>query len=141
MLVFRTNVALGIPDSIFCLGESAILSIVGWICTMPIIVLASRLCPEGMEGTTYALIMSINNLGGIVGSQLGAVLTTALGVTETNMQNFWLLVFICNISTVLPLVSERGRYVPTRHGLWPSRGLQQASATLDTVKGHLRGLG
>ena len=89
----------------------------------------------------YALIMSINNLGGIVGSQLGAVLTTALGVTETNMQNFWLLVFICNISTVLPLVSERGRYVPTRHGLWPSRGLQQASATLDTVKGHLRGLG
>ena len=52
----------------------------------------------------YALIMSINNLGGIVGSQLGAVLTTALGVTETNMENFWLLVFICNISTVLPLV-------------------------------------
>ena len=29
MLVFRTNVALGIPDWIFCLGESAILSIVG----------------------------------------------------------------------------------------------------------------
>ena len=81
---------------------------------MPIIVLASRLCPEGMEGTMYALIMSINNLGGIVGSQLGAVLTTALGVTETNMENFWLLVFICNISTVLPLVSERGRHVPRR---------------------------
>jgi hypothetical protein len=29
MLVFRTNVALGIPDWIFCLGESAVLSIVG----------------------------------------------------------------------------------------------------------------
>lgn len=104
MLVFRTNVALGIPDWIFCLGESAILSIVGWICTMPVIVLASRLCPEGMEGTMYALIMSINNLGGIIGSQLGAGLTTLLGVTEANMENFWLLVFLCNISTVLPLV-------------------------------------
>jgi folate/biopterin transporter len=104
MLVFRTNVALGIPDWIFCLGESAILSIVGWICTMPVIVLASRLCPEGMEGTMYALIMSINNLGGIIGSQLGAVLTTWLGVTEKNMDNFWLLVFLCNASTVLPLV-------------------------------------
>jgi len=104
MLVFRTNVALGIPDWIFCLGESAILSIVGWICTMPVIVLASRLCPEGMEGTMYALIMSINNLGGIIGSQLGAGLTVYLGVTEKNMDNFWLLVFICNISTVLPLV-------------------------------------
>lgn len=27
-----------------------------------------------------------------------------LGVTEKSMDNFWLLVFICNISTVLPLV-------------------------------------
>jgi len=104
MLIFRTNLALGIPDWIFCLGESAILSIVGWICTMPVIVLASRLCPEGMEGTMYALIMSINNLGGIIGSQIGAALTVYLGVTEKSMDNFWLLVFICNISTVLPLV-------------------------------------
>ena len=37
---------------------------------MPIIVLASRLCPEGMEGTIYALIMSINNMGGIISSQV-----------------------------------------------------------------------
>eukprot|EP00287_Rhodomonas_sp_CCMP768_P011516 CAMPEP_0196732578 /NCGR_PEP_ID=MMETSP1091-20130531/11949_1 /TAXON_ID=302021 /ORGANISM="Rhodomonas sp., Strain CCMP768" /LENGTH=427 /DNA_ID=CAMNT_0042075873 /DNA_START=1 /DNA_END=1284 /DNA_ORIENTATION=+ len=104
LLVFRWNVAMGIPDSLFCLGESAVLSIVGWICTMPVLVLAARLCPEGMEGTMYALIMSINNLGGIVGSQLGAVLTTYLGVTEHDLDNFWLLVLICNLSTVLPLV-------------------------------------
>ena len=43
---------------------------------MPIIVLASRLCPEGMEGTIYALIMSINNLGGIISSQLGIYIHT-----------------------------------------------------------------
>uniref|UniRef100_A0A7S0E9A5 Major facilitator superfamily (MFS) profile domain-containing protein n=1 Tax=Hanusia phi TaxID=3032 RepID=A0A7S0E9A5_9CRYP len=104
ILVFRYNLVLGIPDSVFCLGESAILSIVGWICTMPVLVLAARLCPEGMEGTMYALIMSINNLGGIVGSQLGAVLTTWLGVTEQNLSNFWLLVLICNLSTFLPLI-------------------------------------
>ena len=47
----------------------------GWVTTMPIIVLASRLCPEGMEGTIYALIMSINNMGGIISSQIGAILT------------------------------------------------------------------
>ena len=62
-----------------CLGESAVISVVGWITTMPIIVLASRLCPEGMEGTIYALIMSINNMGGIISSQLGAALTFYLG--------------------------------------------------------------
>jgi len=71
---------------------------------MPVLVLASRLCPEGMEGTMYALIMSLNNLGGIIGSQFGALITTWLGVTEQNLENFWLLVLICNLSTVVPLV-------------------------------------
>jgi len=47
----------------------------GWVTTMPIIMLASRLCPEGTEGTIYALIMSINNMGGIISSQIGAILT------------------------------------------------------------------
>jgi hypothetical protein len=39
-----------------------------------------------MEGTMYALIMSINNLGGIIGSQTGAALTVYLGVTEKAME-------------------------------------------------------
>eukprot|EP00294_Goniomonas_avonlea_P003121 CAMPEP_0114560238 /NCGR_PEP_ID=MMETSP0114-20121206/11354_1 /TAXON_ID=31324 /ORGANISM="Goniomonas sp, Strain m" /LENGTH=483 /DNA_ID=CAMNT_0001745773 /DNA_START=76 /DNA_END=1527 /DNA_ORIENTATION=+ len=104
LLIFRLNHKMGIPDGVFCLGESAILSVVGWINTMPILVLAARLCPKGMEGTMYAFIMSVNNFGGIVGSQIGALLTIALGVTEKNLSNFWLLVLICNASTVLPLV-------------------------------------
>jgi folate/biopterin transporter len=103
VLVFHWNRKWGIPDEFFCLGESAVQAVVGWIATMPIIVMASRLCPEGMEGTCYALIMSINNLGGIIGTQIGAWLTIYLGVTATNLDNFWLLVFICNISTLLPL--------------------------------------
>jgi folate/biopterin transporter len=104
ILVFHWNRAYGIPDWFFCLGESAIQSVVGWVATMPIIVMASRLCPDGMEGTMYALIMSVNNLGGIVGSQVGAVLCTYLGVSATNLDNFWLLVFISNASSILPLL-------------------------------------
>jgi hypothetical protein len=34
----------------------------------------------------------------------GALLTLWLGVTATNLDNFWLLVLICNLSTLLPLV-------------------------------------
>jgi len=104
LLVFRWNRAMGIPDGFFCLGESAILSVLGWINTMPILVLAARLCPEGMEATMYALIMSINNLGGVLGAQFGAGITWGLGITQGNLDNFWILVLICNASTVLPLV-------------------------------------
>jgi len=107
IVVFHWNRAWGIPDGFFCLGESAIVSVVGWVTTMPIIVLASRLCPEGMEGTIYALIMSINNMGGIISSQIGAALTMYLGVTATNLDNLWKLVLICNLSTLIPLVLIR----------------------------------
>jgi hypothetical protein len=32
---------------------------------------------QGMEATMYALIMSVNNLGGVVGSQFGAAITVS----------------------------------------------------------------
>ena len=42
---------------------------------MPIFVLAARLCPKGMEATMYATIMSVLNLSGLIGGQLGAGIT------------------------------------------------------------------
>jgi folate/biopterin transporter len=104
IVVFRWNLHFGIPDGFFMLGESAIGSIVGWINTMPVLVLAARLCPSGMEATMYALIMSINNMGGVVGTLSGSMLTSLLGVTAAHLENFWLLVLICNLTTLLPLV-------------------------------------
>ena len=52
----------------------------------------------------YAVIMSVSNLGGVLGTQFGALITWQLGITDDNLENFWILVLICNISTVLPLV-------------------------------------
>jgi hypothetical protein len=48
---------------------------------MPILVLAARLCPEGVEATLFATLMSILNGGGSVGVALGSALTASLGVT------------------------------------------------------------
>ncbi len=39
---------------------------------MPIMVLAARLCPEGVEATLFATLMSILNAGGVLGGALGA---------------------------------------------------------------------
>jgi hypothetical protein len=57
---------------VFALGEASVQGVTGWICSMPIFVLAARLCPKGMEATMYATIMSFLNLGGVVSVQLGA---------------------------------------------------------------------
>lgn len=103
LLATHTNRALGIDDRWFSLGDSMILTVMGQIAFMPVLVLAARLCPPGVEATLFALLMSVVNLAGLVSYELGAILTHWLGVTETNFDQFWLLLVITNLSTLLPL--------------------------------------
>lgn len=103
LLVTHTNRALGIDDHWFSIGDSLILTVMGQIAYMPVLVLAARLCPPGVEATFFALLMSITNLGGLVSHELGAVLMHQLGITETNFDAMWLLVVIANLSNLLPL--------------------------------------
>lgn len=103
LLVTHTNRALGIDDHWFSLGDSLILTVMGQISFMPVLVLAARLCPPGIEATLFALLMSVFNLGGLLSHELGALLTHGLQVTETQFDNLWLLVLIANLSSLLPL--------------------------------------
>lgn len=103
LLVTHTNRTLGIDDHWFSLGDSLILSVIGQIAYMPILILAARLCPPGVEATLFALLMSISNLAGLISHQLGGILTYYLGITETNFDQLWLLVMITNLSSLLPI--------------------------------------
>ncbi len=103
LLVTHTNRLIGIDDHWFSLGDSLILTVMGQIAFMPVLVLSARLCPKGIEASFFALLMSIWNLGGLVSHELGAILTSWLGVTETNFEHLWLLLLITNLSTLLPL--------------------------------------
>jgi folate/biopterin transporter len=103
LLVTHTNRLIGIEDHWFSLGDSLILTVAGRIAFMPLLVLAARLCPVGIEATLFALLMSVFNLAGLCSYQLGAGLTYWLGITETNFTNLWLLVTITNLTTLLPL--------------------------------------
>jgi folate/biopterin transporter len=104
LLVTHTNRQLGIDDRWFALGDSLILTVMGQITFMPVLVLAARLCPPGIEATLFALLMSIFNLAGLVSQEWGALLTHYLGITETNFDNLWLLVLITNIASIVPLI-------------------------------------
>ncbi len=104
VLVTHTNRTLGIDDRWFSLSDSLILTLMGQIAYMPVLVLAARLCPPGVEATLFAVLMSVTNLAQVVSKELGAVLTHWLGVTETNFDALWLLVIITNLSRLLPLL-------------------------------------
>ena len=103
LLVTHANRAIGIDDHWFSLGDSLVLTVMGQIAFMPVLILAARLCPPGVEATLFALLMSIYNLAGFLSYELGAGLMHWLGVNETNFSNLWLLVVLTNLSTLLPL--------------------------------------
>jgi len=103
LLVTHANRALGIDDHWFSLGDSLILTVMGQIAYMPVLVLAAKLCPPGIEATLFALLMSVSNLAGLLSHESGALLMHWLGVSDTNFERLWLLVVITNLSTLLPL--------------------------------------
>jgi folate/biopterin transporter len=103
ILVTHFNRQLGIDDRWFSMGDSLILTVAGRIAFMPTLVLAARLCPEGVEATLFALLMSVLNLAGLCSQQLGALLTHLFHVTESDFQNLWLLILVANLSNLLPL--------------------------------------
>lgn len=103
VLVTRANVPLGLSDRAFALADGAVLTALGQVTFMPTLVLAAQLCPPGVEGSLFAALMSVYNASGVTSSELGALLTSALGVTDSNFDRLWLLITLCSFSYLLPL--------------------------------------
>jgi len=103
LLVTRANAALGLSDQLFVLGDSVVLTVLGQLSFMPVLVLAARVCPEGVEATLFATLMSLLNSGSFAGTALGSVFTKGLGVTADNFDNLAPLVALCCALQLLPL--------------------------------------
>ena len=94
LLMFRSNEHGGrhqtrwhIPDVAFALGDD-IVAVANQLLAMPILILMARLCPQGAEGTTYALVTSVQMSGGTVGGD-GPSLQRQASVTNTNFSRLW----------------------------------------------------
>ncbi|CAN4099609.1 unnamed protein product [Withania somnifera] len=103
LLVTGLNRKFGISNEWFLIGDSLILTVLGQAFFMPVLVLAARICPLGMEATFFAALMSIANGGSTLGGLIGAGLTHILGVAKDKFDNLALLIIICNLSSLLPL--------------------------------------
>merc|ERR1711920_410066 len=103
LLVTRANLALGIPDQLFVLGDDVIQTVAGELAHMPILVLAARVCPPGVEATLFAFLMAVLNLSSFVAGFAGSALTDFFHVTDSDFSNLAALTVVCNFSGLLPL--------------------------------------
>jgi len=104
LLISHLNRTLGIPDGAFLFGDDVVLAVLGEFAFLPILVLAAKICPPGVEAVLFATLMSVFNGASTVGTEVGALLTKYLGITESNFDNLSLLTVICSLSSLYPLV-------------------------------------
>ena len=105
ILVSRLNLALGIPDYLFGLGDEIVSDMVLRLNTMPLFVLAASVCPEGIEATLFAFNMGISNFGADLGSYYGMGLLYWLDLNhETGFKNLQTYVLIRTLFRLTPLL-------------------------------------
>lgn len=103
VLVLRLNLKLGIPDYFFAVIDESISQMTSELKWMPLLVLSSKLCPPGIEGTFFALLMSIDNAGLFSSTWGGGLLLHIMNVTRTRFDNLWLAILIRNMLRLAPL--------------------------------------
>eukprot|EP00899_Mesostigma_viride_P016275 jgi/Mesvir1/24649/Mv21954-RA.2 len=103
MLATRLNLALGIPDQAFAVGSSSLHEMVTMFKFMPFLVLSAKLCPPGIEGTLFAVFMSVHNFGATCSGYLSAWLALALGIDENNFENLPIAIVVQMVMPLVPL--------------------------------------
>ncbi|XP_073288066.1 probable folate-biopterin transporter 2 isoform X1 [Primulina huaijiensis] len=103
VLVLRWNLKFGLPDFLFVVIDASVSQLIGRLKWMPLLVLSAKLCPPGIEGTFFALLMSIDNAGLLTASWLGGLLLHVFNVTRTEFDKFWIAILIRNLLRITPL--------------------------------------
>lgn len=81
-MVKRWNLAVGIPDIVMLISDDMFATIMSRFFVMPMFILAAKVCPDNVEGTLFALLMALSNLGGDVSDFFGVWMIEAFGVVK-----------------------------------------------------------
>ena len=108
-LVYGWYAVLGVSPEFFAVADTAIGGALQEIGFLPLLVLAARVCPKGMEATMFALLASIMNIGLAMSDLGGAWLTTIFGVhaaepgVAADYGHLASVMWIAILSSALPL--------------------------------------
>jgi len=102
--VKRWNLKVGMNDEFFIIfGTEILATVIDRFDSMPFFILAAKLCPPGVEGTLFAMLMGLSNFGGDMGGYLGTIIQSWVGVTYPTFEGLDTYILIRNAFKVVPL--------------------------------------
>jgi hypothetical protein len=109
ILIFGLNEQIGIPNLLFGMGDDVLEEFFMAVQFLPMCIMYLSLCPEGSEGSTYALLTTWSNLAGSVAYDISTVLTEFVDVSAATIEygdysGIWKLTLIASIASPIPLL-------------------------------------
>lgn len=90
IIVKRWNLAMGIPDSwFFLIGDDVLHNLVTMLYWIPSSSIIGKVCPKGMESSTFAYLAGISNFARMVSTIAGAWLAEIFGVVSSGENCYW----------------------------------------------------
>ena len=108
-LIFQWNTKyLHLNNYLFSLGDDVISAYISGIQFLPLCIMYMRLCPEGAEGASYAMLTTFGNIALVCASNVGNLLSGVWDVSNDAMRRgdvsgLWKLNTLTSILSVLPL--------------------------------------
>ncbi len=108
-LVYGWYELLGVSPRFFAMADTLISAPLTEIGFLPLLVLAARICPKGVEATMFALLASLMNIGLAVSDIGGSLLVNFFNVHQAtealpaNYENLDLVLWVAILSSAIPL--------------------------------------
>lgn len=83
------------------------------ISIMPVMNLASLICPKGYEGSVFSLFVSSNTFGKVLSNLISSVIVIMFGIKKGNYKNFNTMVFFTNLFELFPILVMK--FIPQRY--------------------------
>ncbi|KAH9253635.1 hypothetical protein BASA81_008471 [Batrachochytrium salamandrivorans] len=93
-----------VSDKAFVLGDEVISPMISRWNVMPMLILASQLCPTGVEATFFAMTMGLSNFGGTLGEYFGVGLMEWFGLGAHQYDQLGEFVIARSLCRLLPLL-------------------------------------
>jgi hypothetical protein len=78
----------------FVMIDGMVESFCGQLIMMPLVIVAAKVCDDGLEGAFFSFVMSVMNFGGFLGDEFGALIAHILGVSKTQFEHLYILMLI-----------------------------------------------